>query len=84
MNGNYDLAYIGIGRAALRQGDYKTAMKYYKLKHYRVGYSKAFQFYRKQVMEENLWKVLLILAIIIIVPIVVKYFIKLIKEIREA
>ncbi|MDR2731120.1 MAG: tetratricopeptide repeat protein, partial [Treponema sp.] len=35
MNGNYDLAYIGIGRAALRQGDYKTAMKYYKLKHYR-------------------------------------------------
>jgi len=84
MNGNYDLAYIGIGRAALRQGDYKKAMKYYKLKHYRVGYSKAFQFYRKQVMEENLWKVLLILAIIIIVPSSVKYFIKLIKEIKEA
>jgi len=84
MNGNYDLAYIGIGRAALRQGEYKTAMKYYKLKHYRVGYSKAFQFYRKQVMEENLWKVLLILAIIIIVPVTVKYFIKLIKEIKEA
>ncbi|MCL1959377.1 MAG: hypothetical protein FWF68_07220 [Spirochaetes bacterium] len=84
MNGNYDLAYIGIGRAALRQGDYKTAMKYYKLKHYRVGYSKAFQLYRKQLMEENLWKVLLILGILIIVPLAVKRFIKLVKEIKEA
>jgi sugar lactone lactonase YvrE len=84
MNGNYDLAYIGIGRAALRQGDYKTAMKYYKLKHYRVGYSKAFQLYRKQLMEENLWKVLLILGILIFVPLAVKYSIKLIKEIKEA
>jgi len=84
MNGNYDLAYIGIGRAALRQGDYRTAMKYYKLKHYRVGYSKAFQLYRKQLMEENLWKILLILAILIIVPLAVRYSIKLIKEIKEA
>jgi sugar lactone lactonase YvrE len=84
MNGNYDLAYIGIGRSALRQGEYKKAMKYYKLKHYRVGYSKAFQLYRKQVMEENLWKVLLILGILIIVPAAVKHSIKLIKEIKES
>jgi len=84
MNGNYDLAYIGIGRAALRQGEYQKAMKYYKLKHYRVGYSKAFQLYRKKVMEENLWKVLLVLAIIIVVPFSVKHSIKLIKEIKEA
>jgi hypothetical protein len=84
MNGNYDLAYIGIGRAALRQGDYKTAMKYYKLKHYRVGYSKAFQLYRKKVMEENLWRVILILGILIIVPLAGRYSIKLIKEIKEA
>jgi tetratricopeptide (TPR) repeat protein len=84
MNGNYDLAYIGIGRAAIRQGDYKTAMKYYKLKHYRIGYSKAFQLYRKQVIEENLWKVLLVLGILILVPLGVKYVIKLVKEIKEA
>ncbi|MDR0494810.1 MAG: hypothetical protein LBG95_04190 [Treponema sp.] len=68
MNGNYDLAYIGIGRAALRQGDFKKAMRYYKLKHYRLGYGKAFQFYRKQFMEENLWKILLILGLIVIGP----------------
>jgi len=84
MNGNYDLAYIGIGRAALRQSEFQKAMKYYKLKHYREGYGKAFQLYRKQWMEENLWKIVLILAIIIIIPPAVKYGIKLGREIKEA
>jgi len=84
MNGNYDLAYIGIGRAALRQGDYKTAMRYYKLKHYRQGYGKAFQLYRKQWIEENIGTILFILAVIILVPFAVKQSIKFVKEIREA
>jgi len=84
MNGNYDLAYIGIGRAALRQGDYKTAMKYYSLKHYRTGYSKAFQLYRKQWMEANIWKIVLILFALLFIPFAVRYSINLIKEIREA
>ena len=84
MNGNYDLAYIGIGRAAMRQGDYLKAMRYYELKHYRQGYGKAFQLYRKQWVEVNLWKILLILGIIILLPIAVKYSIRLSREIREA
>ena len=84
MNGNYDLAYIGIGRAAMRQGDYQKAMSYYKTKHFREGYGKAFQLYRKQWMEDNLWKILLVLGLVIIVPIVVKRSIRLGKEIREA
>ena len=84
MNGNYDLAYIGIGRAALRQGEYQKAMKYYKLKHYQQGYGKAFQLYRKQFMEENLWKFLLALALIILVPPLIKFIIKIRREIREA
>jgi tetratricopeptide (TPR) repeat protein len=84
MNGNYDLAYIGIGRAALRQGDYLKAMKYYKLKHYQKGYGKAFQLYRKQWMEINLWKILLILGLALLVPPVVKFAVKTGREIREA
>jgi len=84
MNGNYDLAYIGIGRAALRQGEYQKAMRYYKLKHFREGYGKAFQLYRKQWMEENLWKILLVLGIIILLPLGIRYSKKLVKEIREA
>jgi len=84
MNGNYDLAYIGLGRAALRYGDYQEAMKNYKLKHHREGYGKAFQLYRKQWMEENLWKILLVLSIVIITPLIVVKSIKVVKEIKEA
>jgi hypothetical protein len=84
MNGNYDLAYIGIGRAALRQKEFQKAMKYYKLKHYREGYGKAFQLYRKQWTEENLWWMLLIIGFIVVLPFAVKISIKTIKEIKEA
>jgi hypothetical protein len=84
MNGNYDLAYIGIGRAALRQKEFQKAMKYYKLKHYREGYGKAFQLYRKQWMEENLWWMLLIIGAAILLPPGIRISIKTIKEIMEA
>jgi len=84
MNGNYDLAYIGIGRAALRQGEYLKAMKFYKLKHYRQGYGKAFQLYRKQWMEENLWWILLVLGVLIFAPPVIKFAVRIGREIREA
>ncbi|MCL2441562.1 MAG: hypothetical protein FWD14_07455 [Treponema sp.] len=84
MNGNYDLAYIGIGRAALRQGDYQKAMRYYSLKHHREGYGKAFQLYRKQWTEENLWWILLLAGLAIFMPAAVRLSIKTIKEIKEA
>jgi tetratricopeptide (TPR) repeat protein len=53
-NANQDLAYIGLGRALMRQDRYKEAMYYFDLKYDRVNYSKAFQQYRKQVIEENI------------------------------
>ncbi|MDR0375773.1 MAG: hypothetical protein LBH85_08640 [Treponema sp.] len=84
MNGNYDLAYIGIGRAALRQGEYQKAMRYYKLKRYYIGYGKAFQFFRKQWMEANLWKILIALGLIAATPPFLRLARKIGKEIREA
>ncbi|MDR0495443.1 MAG: tetratricopeptide repeat protein [Treponema sp.] len=83
MNGNYDLAYIGIGRAALRQGEYQKAMKYYKSKHFQEGYGKAFQFYRKQWIEENLWKVFLIFVSFGLVIFGVREAVEYFGEIRE-
>ena len=53
-NANQDLAYIGLGRALMRQERYKEAMDYFKLKFDRANYSKAFQQYRKQVIEQNI------------------------------
>lgn len=56
MNGNYDLAYIGIGRSLLRQERYHEAMEYFSLKLDGDNYSKAFKQYRKEWVEDHiLW-----------------------------
>ena len=84
LNGNYDMAYIGIGRSALRTGDYATAMKCFRVKGDFANWSKAFQQYRKLWMEENLRWILLILGALIIGSPLVRGMRKLIKEVREA
>ncbi len=53
-NTNYDLAYIGLGRALLRQERYEEAMYYFKLKYDFANYSKAYQQYRKIAVEDNI------------------------------
>ncbi|AYB44317.1 hypothetical protein [Paenibacillus lautus] len=53
MNANLDFAYAGIGKALLRQGDYKDAMKHFKRSLDQKNYSKAFLLYRKEVMREH-------------------------------
>lgn len=53
MNTNYELAYLGIGKALNLRGEYKEAMKYFKLAHNATYYSKAFSSYRDAVLNEN-------------------------------
>lgn len=67
-NGNFDLAYIGIGRSLLRQEKYKEAMEYFELKWDDENYSKAFRQYRKEWVEDNIAIIVLILLVLIIVP----------------
>ena len=83
-NGNYELAYVGIGRALLRQGEYKDAMEYFENARDDVNYSKAFKNYREEVVEKYIGIVLAVLAVLIIVPKLIRYIRKLRKEIREA
>lgn len=52
-NDNSDLAYIGIGRANMRKGNYAAAMKDFKLGDNNTYYSKAFQMFRKQVIGDH-------------------------------
>ena len=67
LNGNYDLAYIGIGRALLRQEQYKEAMRYFEVKYDDENYSKAFKQYRKEWVEEHIvWIVVILLALFLI------------------
>ena len=77
-NGNYDLAYIGLGKAALRQNNYKEAMDYFKTKRDRRDYSKAFKYYRKEWIEANIgW-----IMVVIIVLIVAAFVRKVVKKIK--
>lgn len=67
LDGNCDLAYIGIGRALLRQERYKEAMDYFELKYDDENYSKAYKQYRKEWVEQNIvWIVIFIIAIVCI------------------
>lgn len=64
-NANSEFAYIGIGKAYLREGRYQEAMDYFKLGNNRKYYTRAFQFYRKELMQNYFGKfmgVILILA----------------------
>ncbi len=50
--GNYEAAYVGIGKALQLKKDYKGAMEYFKKGYSRTDYSAAYQRYRSQVMRD--------------------------------
>jgi len=83
QNGNYDLAYIGLGKAYFRQENFKDAMELFKLKRDKRNYSKAFQYYRKEWIEHNLGWVVLVIIILIVVPAIVKAVKALRREIKS-
>lgn len=66
QNGNYDLAYIGIGRSLLRQERYGEAMEYFSLKRDAKNYSKAYKLYRKEQIEHNIGWVFGMLALFVL------------------
>ncbi|NMA67723.1 MAG: hypothetical protein GX957_16080, partial [Clostridiaceae bacterium] len=52
QNSNCEFAYIGIGKAELRNGNYKAAMQSFKLANNKQYYSSALKGYRKQIIEK--------------------------------
>ncbi|MDR6721777.1 DNA-binding beta-propeller fold protein YncE [Paenibacillus amylolyticus] len=53
MNANLEYAYAGIGKALLRQKEYADSAQYFKRSMERLGYSKAFLLFRKELMREH-------------------------------
>jgi len=84
QNGNYDLAYIGIGRSLLRKQRYKEAMEYFKIALDDDNYSKAFRLYRKEWIEENIAWIFAGFFLIIIAPLAIGKIKKIKKEVDEA
>lgn len=82
-NGNYDQAYIGIGRALLRKGDYKEAMEYFKLKLDVKNYSKAYKLYREEWFEKNIGVILIVLVILVLLGFGVGFVKKARREVEK-
>lgn len=55
-NANSEVAYIGMGKISMREGDYQQAMDYFKLGNSRKYYTRAFEFYRKEMMQTSFAK----------------------------
>lgn len=83
LNGNYDQAYIGIGRACLRQKKYKEAMEYFELKLDSENYSKAYKLYRKEWFENNIGAIIAVIAVFIVLCFGVSFVKKAKKEVEK-
>lgn len=82
-NSNCEMAYIGLGKTLLSEGDYKKAMEYFKLGNNRKYYSKAFYYYRKEVMEENFGKIMAVIIAVVLGLLAVKGYARIKKWVGE-
>ncbi|MGN0142196.1 MAG: 6-bladed beta-propeller [Roseburia sp.] len=78
-NSNSELAYTGLGKTYLTEGSYREAMECFELGNSRKYYSKAFSYYRKEVMEKYLTKVVITAALLLLVV----WIIRKIKRYRK-
>jgi len=53
LNTNYEVAYNGIGKFHLRNGDYQRAMEYFRFGYDKYYYSRAYKSYRNEIIKDN-------------------------------
>ncbi|NLM96490.1 MAG: hypothetical protein GX175_02570 [Halanaerobiaceae bacterium] len=75
MNVNNDLAYTGIGKAFMRQDNFKEAMVNFKLGNNRDDYSDALRLYRRELVGRNFgWIVSITVVLSVIISILKRIF----------
>ena len=84
LDGNYDLAYIGIGRSLLRQERYREAMDYFEVKYDADNYSKAFKQYRKEWVEEHIAVIVVVILALFLIPFGIGRYKKIRHDIENA
>ncbi len=70
-DGNYNMAYIALGRAYLNRDDYDQAIEYFKLAYQDEDYDRAFESKRKEMLRDNFTLIAVIVIIVIIALIVI-------------
>lgn len=63
-NNNFDAAYIQIGKALYRQGEYEEAMDYYKFAYDTENYSEAYKEIRKEWANKYFWMIPVVIVVV--------------------
>lgn len=71
-NNNYDLAYIGIGKSLLEEGEYREAMSYFEAVSNKEYYSKALKKYRAGFLKS--FAILIPVLAVAIIWLVTRFF----------
>ena len=79
-NNNLTLAYIGLGKIYYENGDYETAMEYFKQGEDRTNYGNAFKMYRNILLRKYVFPVA---GVIIVVSVLAYIAIKITKAIKK-
>ena len=82
-NGSYELAYRGIGKVLLRNGEYEEALDYLQYAKDEFYYSKAWKLYRKAWIEENIIWIISIIGAAIVIALIVTFAKKIIGKVEN-
>lgn len=83
LNANYNLGFIGIGRALMRQEDFEGAMEYFKMAYDRENYGRAYRYYRKEAIEDKIGWIVAAVAVVLVIPLAIGRVRKMKAEVDE-
>lgn len=85
-NNNFDAAYIGLGQAYYRQGNWEVAMDYFKAAYDTENYSAAFSMQRKDWVSGGIFEganMILVIAVVVAVIIIYALFFKFAGKVNK-
>ena len=65
-DGCYTMAYVGLGKAALKEEEYSKALKYFKTAYDQDDYDKAYKYAREAFLREHFTAIIVIIAVLIV------------------
>lgn len=71
-NSNFDAAYVGIGNALYRSGEYKESLQYYEIAYDTENWSNSYKEVRKEWMST--WFIPMLVVLIAAIVLVLKFF----------